>query len=60
MSLNCTHQACGIVPRGDRNAGYSCPCHGSTFQIDGKVTLGPATVDLQRLWARVDPRGFSG
>jgi Rieske Fe-S protein len=42
----CTHGACAIEwSAKDLNA--SCPCHGSIFEIDGRVTLGPATEDLR-------------
>ncbi len=40
----CTHRKCKISPESDRT--FSCDCHGSTFDADGKVTEGPATKDL--------------
>lgn len=42
-SSECTHTGCEINLRGN---GYLCPCHGSTFTIEGKVTGGPAKQDL--------------
>jgi len=29
--------------------GFACPCHGSRFDTNGKVTHGPAAQPLQRL-----------
>ena len=43
LSGVCTHLACS-VRLGDH--GLSCPCHGSTFSLEGRVTRGPAPDDL--------------
>jgi nitrite reductase/ring-hydroxylating ferredoxin subunit len=43
MSLTCTHLGCMVE---QRNFGYECPCHGSRYSRDGKVTKGPATANL--------------
>jgi Rieske Fe-S protein len=48
MSAVCTHRGCPID--GSSNTivgGLSCPCHGSAFNGDGKVTHGPASQPLQ-------------
>ncbi|ANN15865.1 hypothetical protein SD37_09550 [Amycolatopsis orientalis] len=42
----CTHQGCPITPAG---SGFSCPCHGSTFDGTGQVTGGPATKPLTKV-----------
>ncbi|HUJ71334.1 MAG TPA: Rieske 2Fe-2S domain-containing protein, partial [Verrucomicrobiae bacterium] len=34
---------------GERDRSFYCPCHGSTFNPDGKVTEGPATRNLPAL-----------
>ena len=35
----CTHLACTVRLSAH---GLTCPCHGSTFALDGRVTRGPA------------------
>lgn len=46
LELICTHQQC----KGDSLAlvapGLQCQCHGSRYDLDGKVTGGPAVEDL--------------
>ncbi len=46
ISLVCTHLGC-IVSK--TNDGFSCPCHGSGFESDGKVVRGPAPRALRWL-----------
>ncbi|MFN0206104.1 MAG: ubiquinol-cytochrome c reductase iron-sulfur subunit [Planctomycetota bacterium] len=41
----CTHKACAVSWKADDNC-FRCPCHGSKFSTDGKVTKKPATDDL--------------
>ena len=41
----CPHQACQVRPKGHF---LICPCHGSTFNLDGEVTRGPAQNPLNR------------
>lgn len=45
FSTACPHQGCA-VSRVDGDV-LVCPCHGSTFALDGSVTKGPATSGLQ-------------
>lgn len=45
----CTHGACDVEPI--HNEGFSCPCHGSRFGIDGAVITGPAERALRRFEA---------
>lgn len=42
--LKCTHQGCELDVGGGI---YTCPCHGSEFQTDGKVIQGPAEKNLR-------------
>jgi cytochrome b6-f complex iron-sulfur subunit len=44
LSAICTHQTCTITGFGNQN--YVCPCHGSTFDINGRVLAGPAPAPL--------------
>jgi len=44
----CTHLGC-VVSRS--NEGFFCPCHGSTFDLSGKVKSGPAPRPLP--WYRM-------
>jgi len=46
LSLVCTHLGCTVEQKSD---GFTCPCHGSRFGADGKVTHGPATKSLPSL-----------
>ena len=39
----CTHLGCTVNPV---ETGYSCPCHGSTYDLEGKNTGGPAPKPL--------------
>ncbi len=49
----CTHLACAYHWEGAQNQ-FVCPCHASTFSVDGKVTGGPAPRPLDRYVTRVD------
>jgi Rieske Fe-S protein len=49
----CTHRACKI--RATEN-GFLCPCHGSTFSLQGAVTRGPARRNLPRFAVERDAR----
>lgn len=54
LSLVCTHQEC-LISQDER--GFVCPCHGSRFDIEGRVLTGPATQDLHWLPVEVDSVG---
>jgi cytochrome b6-f complex iron-sulfur subunit len=45
ISALCTHQGCTVRWRGPDET-LLCPCHGSQFDLDGKVEHGPATEPL--------------
>ena len=46
ISLICTHLGCTV---GQSSSGFACPCHGSQFDLEGKVLHGPANKNLQVL-----------
>lgn len=49
LSLVCTHLGCTVAV----SAGaLACPCHGSTFDRQGRVVTGPADRPLGRLRVR--------
>jgi Rieske Fe-S protein len=55
LSSICTHMGCKVKEQQDTS--YHCPCHGSSYDPDGKVTHGPAIHDLPRLPTSVDANG---
>ncbi|MBV6478743.1 MAG: Cytochrome b6-f complex iron-sulfur subunit [Ignavibacteria bacterium] len=44
LSLKCTHKKCDVEYNG---SSFECPCHGSTYDGNGKVTNGPSTKNLK-------------
>jgi Rieske Fe-S protein len=40
----CAHKGCDVDLEGNK---FICPCHGSEYTLEGKVTQGPAKVDLK-------------
>jgi len=52
VSLVCTHLGCIVKSTAD---GFQCPCHGSWFDLDGKVIKGPAPSALP--WLEVTSKG---
>lgn len=50
FSAVCPHEGCSVAPDGDA---FSCPCHGSQFDLSGEVTRGPARSGLDSLAVRV-------
>jgi Rieske Fe-S protein len=55
LSSVCTHAGCNVNRIVDGT--IVCPCHGSTFNLDGSVAAGPATKPLEA--RAVDVRGDS-
>lgn len=53
LSAICTHQTCTITGFGNQD--YVCPCHGSTFDVNGRVLSGPAPAPLHQY-----PAQFAG
>ena len=46
LSLVCTHLGCTVQ---EKPEGFTCPCHGSRYDVNGKVLRGPAQKPLQPL-----------
>jgi cytochrome b6-f complex iron-sulfur subunit len=46
LSLVCPHLGCTVNPQPE---GFTCPCHGSRFNLQGGLTHGPATKALNVL-----------
>jgi len=55
LSAICTHRRCKLDSETDKT--FYCPCHGSTFGPNGKVTEGPARRDLPVFTVTTDARG---
>lgn len=49
----CTHLGCAYH-WDEQNNNFLCPCHTSTFSLDGKVTAGPAPRPLDRYEVKVE------
>jgi glycine/D-amino acid oxidase-like deaminating enzyme/nitrite reductase/ring-hydroxylating ferredoxin subunit len=47
VSATCSHLACLLHWNGAERS-WDCPCHGSRFEVDGRVLQGPAVRDLER------------
>ena len=45
VSAKCTHLGC-VVAWNAAETSWDCPCHGSRFDVDGRVLQGPAVRDL--------------
>ena len=56
MSAVCTHLACVVRWNAARRL-IECPCHGSTFNAEGKRLSGPARANLSRYHVDVSPDG---
>lgn len=48
LSATCPHAGCGIDFDAEQRQ-FVCPCHNSTFNLDGKRVSGPAPRDMDRL-----------
>lgn len=48
LSATCTHMGCH-VHWNSLETSWDCPCHGSRYDIDGRVLNGPAVAPLKRL-----------
>ncbi len=42
----CTHMGCPLIYNEIENT-WDCPCHGSRFDVDGKVIMSPANKDIK-------------
>jgi cytochrome b6-f complex iron-sulfur subunit len=52
VNLICTHKGCTVEIEGNK---FVCPCHGSEYTLEGKVTEGPSKKDLKTYDAVYDP-----
>ncbi len=55
LSAICTHKKCKLKSQADKS--FYCPCHGSSFDPEGHVKVGPAKRDLPIFATVVDERG---
>jgi len=53
LDLTCTHLRCRVTPV--EGGGFSCPCHGSRYDAEGRPVSGPAPRPLAR--PRLTPSG---
>lgn len=49
--MKCTHRGCELNVGGGI---YSCPCHGSEFDVKGTVLEGPADQDLKTFKTKIE------
>lgn len=43
----CTHLGCVPIAKSGDYGGYFCPCHGSHYDLSGRIRKGPAALNLQ-------------
>lgn len=53
VNPTCTHQGCTVGWQAEQKA-FVCPCHGSKFEMNGKVITGPATTPLPTYEVKVE------
>jgi cytochrome b6-f complex iron-sulfur subunit len=53
LDAMCTHTGC-TVEYASKNMDLECPCHGSTFDLNGNVTMGPALTNVKKFTAVLD------
>ncbi len=53
LAPQCTHLGCAYH-WDEQNGEFLCPCHTSTFSVDGKVLAGPAPRPLDRYEVKVE------
>jgi nitrite reductase/ring-hydroxylating ferredoxin subunit/uncharacterized membrane protein len=49
----CSHRGCALHEGTLDGDTITCPCHGSTFRLDGSIVRGPATAPQPRFDARI-------
>jgi ubiquinol-cytochrome c reductase iron-sulfur subunit len=45
--MECTHLGCIPLPNAGDFGGWFCPCHGSHYDISGRIRKGPAPYNLE-------------
>ena len=43
----CTHLGCVPIGEAGEYGGWFCPCHGSHYDISGRIRKGPAPLNLE-------------
>ncbi|MFZ5479250.1 MAG: ubiquinol-cytochrome c reductase iron-sulfur subunit [Myxococcota bacterium] len=56
LSATCTHLGCTVRENPEKD-GFTCPCHGSRYDREGRVIAGPAPNSLAFHALEVDKRG---
>jgi cytochrome b6-f complex iron-sulfur subunit len=56
VSTICRHKGCDVELEGDK---FVCPCHGSEYTLQGKVTQGPSKDNLKTFETMFDSKGGS-
>jgi len=56
LTAVCTHQGCTVSYQA-ANDQLRCPCHGSTYKIDGSIVIGPALTPLATFTNTFDMTG---
>ena len=56
MTAICTHNGC-TVAYAAASHDFACPCHMSTYDLNGNVTAPPAPAPLQHFACSFDPSG---
>ncbi|MFZ5475910.1 MAG: ubiquinol-cytochrome c reductase iron-sulfur subunit [Myxococcota bacterium] len=56
LSATCTHLGCTVRENPEKD-GFTCPCHGSRYDREGRVLGGPAPDPLAFHALEIDPRG---
>lgn len=52
----CTHLGCVPIANAGEFGGYYCPCHGSHYDVSGRIRKGPAPLNLEvRVFAHRSP-----
>jgi Rieske Fe-S protein len=54
LSMQCTHEGCPVKP--PVGGVITCPCHGSQYDLEGRVLHGPAQFALARYETTFDGR----
>lgn len=55
LLMMCTHRSCGLDVGGHV---YTCPCHGSEFDLKGEVLSGPAEKALTKFKIETDEKNI--
>lgn len=55
LNPTCTHRGCLVALE---DGELVCPCHGARYDLDGKVTRGPAREDLTAYTLEIDEEGL--